>query len=211
MVPVRSCLGMSSSNFGSIGVEAMDREDDKRTLAQSMRSTLLWTVQRSSGSDVEFLESQRIIQQLPSLDGEDEHKLEYIKTLMMLASDDMKHVTVYITVAFATTALLLGGSLTEQIFSAATWVRTVLTLGLFALALGSLAFFRYVRKLHLTRMQLARCLPSVDTIRARELWAGKAGVGAIHLRAYNLGLYLLTAGLTAEGIVFVVTLLQTGD
>lgn len=175
-----------------------------------VRSLLLRTVQRPVGADEESLRSRQVVETLPSLDGSPEHRLDYVKALMALAADDMRQVTVYVTAAFALTALLLTRDVSDYVFDAPQWVRVVLALGIASLGGASLAFFRYVRKLHLTRMALARCIPQADAVRAREIWAGRAGVWAVHQRAYNLGLGLFGLGLGAEAVVLVAAVLQVG-
>ena len=164
-------------------------------------------MQRQPEDTEEYRESERILKGWPPLEGNDASKLEYLKHLISLASDDMKQVTVYVSVAFAVTALLLSGKLSENVLAADLPVRVVLMCGIALLAASGTFFYRYVRRIHITRMALARCIPSLDTVRARELWAGAAGMGARHLRAYNVGLTLLLLGFLCEGYVAVAVIL----
>ena len=157
--------------------------------------------QRQPEDSDEYRASAKILEGWPSLEGDDANKLEYLKTLATIAADDMKHVTVYISVAFAVTALLLSGKAFEALVASPAHVRLTMVLSVVCLAMSGIFFFRYVRRMHLTRMAIARCIPTLDTVRARELWAGKAGVWAIHKRAYNVGLGLLFIGVTLEGLV----------
>lgn len=151
--------------------------------------------------------SAEIIAAVPPLDGLPEHKLEYIKALITLCTDDVRQVTLYISVSFVLTAVVVNGLLPEDLSRVATWLLFMFLFSIVMLAAGALCFFRYARKLHQTRMSLTRCIPSLDTRRARELWAGEAGVWHVHGRAYNLGLVLFGSGLLLQGLVLVGLLL----
>jgi hypothetical protein len=191
------CPGLDESRFPPY-ISTMSSLGS-RYLSLKRWSTVL--VQRQPEDTEEYQESERILKGWPPLEGNDASKLEYLKHLISLASDDMKQVTVYVSVAFAVTALLLSGKLSENVLAADLPVRVVLMCGIALLAASGTFFYRYVRRIHITRMALARCIPSLDIVRARELWAGAAGMGARHLRAYNVGLTLLLLGFLCEGYV----------
>jgi hypothetical protein len=158
-------------------------------------------VQRSPEDTDEYRKSAEILKGWPSLEGTDASKLEYLKHLVAMGADDMKHVTVYISLAFGVTALLLSGKVSEALLKSPMYVRLTMVLGVSLLAMSGIFFYRYVRKIHLARMAITRCIPTLDTTRARELWGGKAGVWSIHGRAYKAGWWLLFLGLTCEGLV----------
>lgn len=153
-------------------------------------------------------ESYKITSRLSDLEGKDEHKLEYLKTLLALGADDIRHVSLYITAIFAITLIALGSAVFPPILLLTTPVRGVLAIGIICAGFSVLFFFRYVRMMHLTRMAIARCLPSLDIRRARELWAGEAGVWNTHKRSYYNGLLFLSIGLACDGFVLVYLLLR---
>lgn len=148
-------------------------------------------------------QSAQIVSTLPSLEGAAEHKLEYIKTLISLCADDARQVTVYVSASFLLTVVTVNGFMPKNLSAVPPWLRITFSLSILMLGAGALCFFRYARKLHQTRMSLTRCIPSLDTVRARELWAGEAGVWHVHGRAYRLGLASFGGGLTLQAILLV--------
>lgn len=128
------------------------------------------------------------------IEGKDEHKLEYIKMMITIAMDDIKHVTLYITVAFAVVIVFLTQIPIDRVLALPLWTRGLLCASLGALVLSALSFFRYVRQLHITRMKMARCLPSLDATTTRELWAGPSGVWQMRKKDYLFGLWFLGGG-----------------
>lgn len=143
--------------------------------------------------------------ELPGLDGPPEHKLEYIRQLIALGADDIRQVTLYISASFVVTAVLLSSVLPDDLADLAGWLRATFFVGILSLAAGALLFFRYTRKLHLTRMSLARCIPTVDAARARELWTG---VWRVHGREYAGGLVFFGLGLVLQAVVLAGALLS---
>lgn len=136
-----------------------------------------------------------------ALEGTDSNKLEYIKALLVIARDDEVHVGLYVTVALAIASLFITQIPLESIQVLPLWTRIVLCTGLLSLACSALFFFRYIRGLHLTRMRIARCLPSLDVHRARELWAGSGGVWERYKSNYYAGQALLGIGIASVGVV----------
>src|SRR5438046_687244 len=141
-------------------------------------------------------ESSKHIEAISSLEGSEEHRLEYIKTLVALLQDDARHVLLYVTVDFAVVLLFLSQIPIDRTLSLPLWARSVLAAGLVSMLFSALAFFMYVRRIHINRYALARCIPSVDAVRAREIVAGKAGLWQTHKRRYFAGLWLLRLGTT---------------
>ncbi len=139
-------------------------------------------------------ESFLIVGRPSPLEGKEEHKLEYIKEMISLVREDMKHVMLYITLGIAMIALFISQIAIKELVRLPFWARLILCGGIAALTFSALFFFRYIRHLHITQMKITRCLPSVDVIRARELWAGKAGVWQQHKRNYVIGKSLLGMG-----------------
>ena len=144
----------------------------------------------------ELAQSHKIIANISSLEGKEEHRFEYIKALIGMVQDDKKHVMLYITADFAIAAIFLTQTPTELLLMLPLWARTLIVTGIGLLGLSSLSFFKYVRHLHRNQMAVTRCLPSVDVERARELLAGRAGVWAVHGRWFTLGAWLMGVGVT---------------
>lgn len=142
------------------------------------------------------------------LDGEPEHKLEYIKAILEIAQDDIRHVHLLVTAALAISAVYVTQLPLERLLSLPLLVRILLSAGLLAMAFSSLFYFRYIRCLHLARMGIARCLPSIDAAKARELWAGEYGVWQQHKREYYIGRAMFTVGAVLLGMVIVYLLLD---
>jgi hypothetical protein len=143
------------------------------------------------------------------LDGADEHKLEYIKSILEIAQDDIRHIQLLVTAALGISAVYVTQLPLGELRDLPVGVRSVLAVGLVAMAFSSLFYFRYIRCLHRTRMSIARCLPSVDALKARELWAGDYGVWKQHKREYETGRALFTIGAILLSFVIVYLLFDS--
>jgi hypothetical protein len=105
--------------------------------------------------------------------GADAHKLEYITAMLELVREDIRHVMLRVTAAFAISALFVTQIPLEAIIAVPQWSRALLVVGLLAMVLAGLFYFRYVTCLHRTQMAIVQCLPSLDTAKTHELWAGE--------------------------------------
>jgi hypothetical protein len=128
-----------------------------------------------------------IVNTLSSLEGKAEHKLEYIKMMVAMVQEDIRNVSLYVTLGLGLMAFTLSQVGLDKILALAIWARILLFFGILTAALASYCFFLYIRALHITRMKMTRCLVSLDVIRTRELWAGDAGVWRQHGKKYKIG------------------------
>lgn len=146
-------------------------------------------------------ESLEIINTPYPLEGKDEHKLEYIKAMISLAREDIKHVMLYITLSLAIIFMFLTQIPIEVIFSLPQLARWFVFLGFIFHANSAFHFFLYIRNLHITQMKMTRCIVSLNVKKTRELWAGAAGVWQQHSLKYKVGKYSLGLGVVCLGIV----------
>lgn len=138
-----------------------------------------------------------------SVDGKDEYKLEYIRAMIAFAQDDVQNVTKYTVAAFAVIVLLIAQVPLERTLSLGLWIRLVLCAGLASLAASAWLFFRYSRKVHLVRVQMIKCLPSLNAQRAGELWNN---VWRQHKKSFYAAYFTLGIGFIAVSstVVFIV-------
>ena len=153
--------------------------------------------------------SAEIIKSLPSLEGSDGTKLEYIKEMIQLTQDDVRQVLLYVSGSAAVTVIVISSFL-RSISALSTATRIFMCISVAFIVTGSLCFFRYARWLHITRMGMVRCIPSLDAARVRELWAGEAGVWARHGRSYRLGQWLISIGSACLFITLITGLFMKG-
>lgn len=153
--------------------------------------------------------SAKIVNDLPSLEGSDEAKLEYLKEMIQLAQDDVRQVLLYVSGSAAVTIIVVS-TLLRDISTLSTITKIFMCAGVTLIVTGSLCFFRYARRLHMTRMRMTRCIPTLNVARVRELWAGEAGVWARHGRTYRLGQLLLSIGSASLFITFITALFTKG-
>ena len=158
---------------------------------------------------VETRTPKQIVDTPSPLDGEPEHRLEYIKAVLELAQEDVRHIQLLVTAALGISAVYLTQLPLDKLLGLHLWARLVLAAGLITMVASSLFYFRYIRCLHLARMGIARCLPSVDAVKARELWAGTYGVWQLHKREYYRGRALFAIGAALLSVVIVDLLLDT--
>ncbi|WP_369214278.1 hypothetical protein [Streptomyces flavofungini] len=120
--------------------------------------------------------------------------MQYISALTETASEDAKHVNLYVTVSLTGILVTLTQLPFARLLGLPLPVRIVLVLGVAIALAGTALFFKYVQALHRTRMSLVRCLASADARRARELWAGDSGVWVRCGRHYAWGMRLTVSG-----------------
>ncbi|HEY0173460.1 MAG TPA: hypothetical protein VGB98_20785 [Pyrinomonadaceae bacterium] len=140
--------------------------------------------------------SLEIVQTPSPLEGKDEHKLEYIKNMIALVREDIKHIMLYITLSLGVVILILTQVTIQVIRPLPLWGRLLAFAGIILQGAASFCFFLFIRKLHIIQMRMTRCIVSLDVIRTRELWAGDAGVWQLNKLRYTLGLIFMGSGLT---------------
>ena len=121
--------------------------------------------------------------------------------MIEIARADARHVTLYTTFSLGLAAITVSRIPLSDVPHLHLWVRLLLCLGIVSLAGASAFYFSYVRKLHVTQMRMARCLPTLDTVRVRELWAGEHGVWARNKWRYVGGQVALVLGVVCIGAV----------
>lgn len=142
------------------------------------------------------------------LDGSEERRMDYIRALLDVSGEDVRHVSFIVAVSIGAIGLSITKVPTGSILGLPILVRLVLILALILLAVGALSAFWYARAIHITRMGIVRCLASADARHARELWAGEEGVYRRAGRFYWGGVYALVAGLLVAAVALIYMLLQ---
>jgi hypothetical protein len=173
------------------------------TIAQKGVSKILETKIDEKGRPAE------IVKALPPLEGSDEFKLEYIKEMIQLAQDDARQVLLYVSGSAAVITIVLA-SLLRTTSTLSTVTKSFMCASVAFIALSSLCFFRYSRYIHLSRMRMIRCIPTLNIVRVRELWAGDAGVWARHRKTYRLGQLLFAIGWCNIFVTLVAALFTRG-
>ena len=105
-----------------------------------------------------------IVNTLSSLEGKEEHKLEYIKMMISVAQEDIRNVKLYISVGLGLTVFILSQIELHVMISLPLWARVFTLLGIIMATSSSLCFFLYMRALHITQMKMTRCIVSLDVI-----------------------------------------------
>ncbi len=118
---------------------------------------------------------------------------DYIQTLLGIVEEDKKAVLLYVVFDLAVVSLTLS----EKLLQDKGGHQPFIALGLGLLLIAAALFFNYFRKMHLATFEIAECLLTLDTARARELpknvWKDhKAGYCAAYI-IQLLGLALLIA------------------
>jgi hypothetical protein len=118
-------------------------------------------------------QAEEVVATLPSIHGPPDRELQYILQMIAVAQDDIRHVFLYATASLGLAALAVTQVPLATIVALPWLVRVVLLVGIGSLAAASYLFFRYARAMHLNRMRMVRCIPTLYVVRVRELWAGK--------------------------------------
>jgi hypothetical protein len=143
-------------------------------------------------------ESSDALGEAVSVDGNEEYKLEYIRAMISFAHDDVQNVIRYSVAAFAVMVLLIAQIPLEHTLSLRLWVRLILCAGLVSLVVSAWLFFRYSRKVHLVRVQMIKCLPSLDAQRVGDHWNN---LWRKHKRSFHAAYFTLGLGILAVSTV----------
>lgn len=139
-----------------------------------------------------------------SLEGKDEHKLEYIKMMIEIVQNDIKVVYLYITLIIGLMAFIISQfDLVKVLIFLPVGIRIATFIGVICGSIAAICFFRYIRELHITRMKMTRCIVSLDVTRVRELWAGEAGVWEQNKNKYNAGKIFISISIVMFLVLFV--------
>lgn len=181
---------------GSVGAAAQTPHSHPRTLDEA-------------GDTLTDEESASVVARAPSLHGEPAYELEYIKGMIGIAQDDIRHIFLLAGAALAIGALFVTQIPIETVMRLRVEFRIGVVTGLACLGLAALSFFQYGRAMHLNRMRMVRCLPTLDVVRVRELWAGPHSGWARHKHLFHRGQWLMGAGVALEGIAILDLLVGT--
>lgn len=118
---------------------------------------------------------------------------DYIKTLLSIVEEDKKAILLYVAFDLAVVSLTLS----EKLLQDKGGREPFIAFGLGLLLIAAALFFSYFRKMHLATFEIANCLLTLDTARAREIpkdvWTEhKTGYIAAYV-VQLLGLALLIA------------------
>ncbi|MFE2098451.1 MULTISPECIES: hypothetical protein [unclassified Streptomyces] len=134
--------------------------------------------------------------------------MQYISALADTASEDAKHVNLYVTVSLTGVLVTLTQIPFPRLLGLPLLLRITLILGVAIAMTGSALFFKYVQALHRTRMGIVRCLASGNAKHARELWAGETGVWKRRRQDYTWGMRLTVSGHALVAFVIAYLLLS---
>lgn len=128
-----------------------------------------------------------------------EFRLEYLKQLIDVVKEDVKHVFLNVSLDLAAVALLLSQNDMRPTVSDAPSQRVtyLISVALFFASAGF--FFSYIRALHVLHMRLVRNIIGLDIYRARELFAGERGIWRCHGWKYFVGRALMVPGVMLLG------------
>ena len=152
-------------------------------------------------------EARQVVASLPSIHGPRERELEYILQMIAVAQDDIRHVFLYATAALGVAALFVTQIPLATILGLPWLIRPVLLAGLGCLVVASYLFFKYARAMHLNRMRMIRCIPTLYVVRVRELWAGADSGWQRNKRLFHWAQRLMLLGIVCIGIVVAFVLL----
>lgn len=145
---------------------------------------------------------------MPSLDGKEEHKLEYIKQMIDLVNQDKRAVMLYISFIIGTFVLTIS-QFNTKLLEMSSGLKIICFFIAITLVTSCFFHFRYWRMLHRVSMKFIRCIPTLNTFRVRELWAGKYGVNNKNRTIYLLANYLMAIGYTGYLIMIVYIFFKT--
>jgi hypothetical protein len=154
-------------------------------------------------------EAKTIVETPGPLDGGPQEKLEYIKGMIEVAQEDKKLNMLYITLSAGVIALVI--SQFDGQSALPRWARVLTFLSILLESAGAAVLFAYIRQLHIVQMRMTRCIPSLDTRRVRELWAGDFGIWEKHKMKYRLGLTSIAIGIVLLAAVLFRAMVFSGS
>ena len=125
-------------------------------------------------------------------------KLEYIKALINLAQEDKKSTYPYVLFNVGAIVFIFGNMLSSLVALALVW-RFLTIIGILLLALSSILFFWYWRKIHKCHINLVSCIPGLDMVKAKDLWTN---LWTENKSLFKAGLVLMILGIILSSIMF---------
>jgi hypothetical protein len=125
-------------------------------------------------------------------------KLEYIKALINLSQEDKKSVYPYVLFNVGAIVFIFGNMLSSLVALAFVW-RLLTILGILLLALSSIYFFWYWRKIHKCHINLVSCIPGLNIVKAKDLWTN---LWMENKTLFKAGLVLMILGIILSSIMF---------
>jgi hypothetical protein len=145
-------------------------------------------------------EAQEVVATPPSIHGPRDLELEYIKQMVAVAKDDIRHVFIYATAALGVAGLFITQIPVSTVLALPWILRVVVVVGLGSLTSASYIFFRYARAMHLNRMRMIRCIPTLHVVRVRELWAGHHSGWQRNKHLFHRAQRLMAFGIVCIGV-----------
>ncbi|HYJ22363.1 MAG TPA: hypothetical protein VEW07_10110 [Solirubrobacterales bacterium] len=132
--------------------------------------------------------------------------LAYAHTLIEIAGEDVKQVYLRVTGVLGLAVIFVTQLPFRQLLGLPDWARWVLMAGL-AAAVGSAAlYFRYLSKLHLSRLEMAKTIRNGRPDQVPEIWCGEGTVWIRNRWAFYGGTGLLALSVILLGLSLAVLL-----
>jgi hypothetical protein len=126
---------------------------------------------------------------------------EYGRAVIELAGDDVRQVYLRVTGVLGLAALFLTQLPFKDLAEMSLWARWAFVLGLVAAGASAGFYFRYLSKLHLARLKMARYVRYGSGGSVREIWAGDGIFWTEHSYLFTLGTCLAFVSLAMLGVV----------
>ena len=130
--------------------------------------------------------------------------VDYIKAVMQVAGDDVRQVYLKVTGALAVPTLVLTQLPFSKLLHMPVWTRVVLLIGIGTARLAAIAYFRYLSKMHLARLEMAKHLKSGSSEEVSALWTGSGTFWEDNRRLIEGG----TVCFVLSGVAFSLVLVQ---
>ena len=145
-------------------------------------------------------QAREVVATPPSIHGPAQLELEYIKQMVAVAQDDIRHVLIYATAALGVAGLFVTQIPVSNVLALPLVLRGVVVAGLGCLTLAAYLCFKYARAMHLNRMRMVRCIPTLHVVRVRELWAGPHSGWQHNKHLFHRAQWLMGLGFGCIGI-----------
>jgi len=132
--------------------------------------------------------------------------LAYAHALMEIAGEDVKQVYIRVTGVLGLAVIFVTQLPFDQLAGLPTWARWVLMAGLVASVGSAALYFRYLSKVHLARIEMAKTIHQGRAGEVQEIWSGSGSVWMRNRWAFYSGTCLLGLSTALLGLSLAVLL-----
>ena len=143
---------------------------------------------------------------LPMPTDDEKADVEFARELIQFARDDVQQVYLRVTGVLGLAIVFVTQLPFDRLLRLPLWTRWVLAAGLVSAVASAALYFFYLSRVHLARIDMARCIRDGQAADVETIWAGTGSVWTRFGWAFTYGGRLLALSVALLGVALAVLL-----